>query len=69
MLVAFNLTIYCSLVYSSQEPSIPVHLQHVWGLDSKTVGLIFIGTAVPALFCELYVHEDISGTRTKYSAA
>ncbi|KAF8973801.1 major facilitator superfamily domain-containing protein [Flammula alnicola] len=38
------------VVYSSQEPSIPLHLQHVWNLDSATVGLIFIAAVVPTLF-------------------
>ncbi|KJA29370.1 hypothetical protein HYPSUDRAFT_32786 [Hypholoma sublateritium FD-334 SS-4] len=63
-LVACFLIFVYGLVYSSQEPSIPVHLQHVWGLDSKTVGLIFIGTAVPALFS-----SPLSGYLTdKYGA-
>ncbi|KJA29368.1 hypothetical protein HYPSUDRAFT_513930 [Hypholoma sublateritium FD-334 SS-4] len=50
-LVACFLVFVDSLTYSSEEPSIPVHLQNVWGLDSTTVGLIFIGTAVAAFIC------------------
>ena len=60
VLFSSHLTIHRSLTYSTQEPSIPVHLQHVWGLDSKNVGLIFICTAVSAFLCASYVHEDIT---------
>ncbi|KAJ3510859.1 hypothetical protein NMY22_g15841 [Coprinellus aureogranulatus] len=36
--------------YSSQEPSIPVHLQAVWNQNSEKVGIIFIAAVVPTLF-------------------
>lgn len=42
------------VVYSSQEPTIPLHLQQVWNLDSGKVGLVFIAAVVPTLFCEFY---------------
>ncbi len=61
-----HLTTHRSLTYSTQEPSIPVHLQHVWGLDSKNVGLVFICTAVSAFICESYHHEDITKLYLRY---
>ncbi|TFK40896.1 major facilitator superfamily domain-containing protein [Crucibulum laeve] len=48
--VAFVITLTYGLVYSSQEPSIPLHLQRVWGFDSRRVGLVFIAAVVPTLF-------------------
>ncbi|KAF4623451.1 hypothetical protein D9613_002041 [Agrocybe pediades] len=38
------------VVYSCQEPAIPVHLQRVWHLTSLSVGLVFIAAVVPTLF-------------------
>ncbi|KAF8203168.1 MFS general substrate transporter [Pholiota molesta] len=49
-LVACFLLFVYGLVYSSQEPSIPVHLQRVWGLNSAAVGIVFIAAVVPTLF-------------------
>ncbi|KAF9470717.1 MFS general substrate transporter [Pholiota conissans] len=49
LVACFILFVY-GLVYSSQEPSIPVHLQRVWGLNSATVGIVFIAAVVPTLF-------------------
>lgn len=55
--VALNndLTIYHRLVYSAQEPTIPLHMQAVWGLDSGKVGLVFIAAVVPTLFCAFFI--------------
>lgn len=40
------------IIYSSQEPALPLHLQTTWGLDSSKVGLIFLAAVVPTLFCK-----------------
>ena len=34
-----------SILYSFQEPALPVHLQRTWGLNSSQVGIVFIGAA------------------------
>jgi len=39
------------VVYSSQEPALPLHLQAVWGLDSSKVGLVFLAAVIPTLVC------------------
>ncbi|TFK76705.1 MFS general substrate transporter [Pluteus cervinus] len=49
-LVSLFLALTYGLVYSSQEPSIPLHLAAVWGLDSGTVGLVFLAAVIPTLF-------------------
>ncbi|PPQ67427.1 hypothetical protein CVT25_006006 [Psilocybe cyanescens] len=38
------------VTYSIQEPSVPLHLQDVWNLNSKSVGLVLIAAVVPTLF-------------------
>ncbi|KDR85264.1 hypothetical protein GALMADRAFT_52881 [Galerina marginata CBS 339.88] len=38
-----------SVVYTSQEPTIALYLQHVWNLDSRAVGLVFLAGVVPTL--------------------
>ncbi|TFK57595.1 MFS general substrate transporter [Heliocybe sulcata] len=48
-LTAFIITIAYGLVYASQEPTIPLHLQAQWGYDSTKVGLVFIASVVPTL--------------------
>ncbi|KAF6766462.1 major facilitator superfamily domain-containing protein [Ephemerocybe angulata] len=47
---AFDPTPVHRILYSSQEPSLPIHLQTVWGLSSEKVGIIFIAAVVPTLF-------------------
>ncbi|KAF5337175.1 hypothetical protein D9611_003430 [Ephemerocybe angulata] len=49
-LAAAFITFLYGTLYSSQEPSLPVHLQTVWGLSSEKVGIIFIAAVVPTLF-------------------
>jgi hypothetical protein len=36
------------VLYSFQEPTLPVYLQRTWGLNSSQVGLVFFGAALPA---------------------
>ncbi|KAJ7071382.1 MFS general substrate transporter [Mycena amicta] len=48
--VALTLTLLFGLIYSAQEPTLPLHLQDVWGLDPAKVGLIYIASVVPTLF-------------------
>lgn len=38
-------------MYSCQEPSLPLHLQSVWGLDADRVGILLLALSVPMLFC------------------
>lgn len=49
----YDLTPLHRLVLGAQEPTIPLHLQRVWDLDSKRVGLTWIATAIPTFFCSL----------------
>ncbi|EPQ61048.1 MFS general substrate transporter [Gloeophyllum trabeum ATCC 11539] len=48
-LSAFFVTIAYGIVYASQEPTIPLHMQAQYGYDSARVGLVFIASVVPNL--------------------
>lgn len=37
------------ILYSFQEPTLPVHLQRTWQLNPTQVGLVFFGAALPAM--------------------
>ncbi|CAK5280048.1 unnamed protein product [Mycena citricolor] len=37
------------IIYAAMEPTLPLHLQDIWGLNSSKVGLIYLGSAVPSL--------------------
>jgi hypothetical protein len=37
------------ILYSFQEPTLPVYMQRMWQLNSSQVGLVFIGAALPAM--------------------
>ena len=39
------------IVYSAQEPAVPLYLQSLWGLNSSKVGLIYLAAVIPTLFC------------------
>lgn len=41
-----------SIVYSSQEPVVPLYLQALWGLNSSKVGLVYLAAVIPTLFCK-----------------
>ena len=43
------LDIMCRILYSFQEPTLPVHLQRTWHLNSSQVGLVFFGASLPAM--------------------
>ncbi|KAG6891111.1 hypothetical protein C0995_014201 [Termitomyces sp. Mi166 len=49
-LVAFFLTFAYGVIYTIQEPTLPLHLQDVWGLNPAKVGLVFLASIVPTLF-------------------
>ncbi|KAF8167837.1 MFS general substrate transporter [Crassisporium funariophilum] len=49
-LVALIIIFVYGVVYSSQEPAIPLHLQRVWNLNPESVGLVFIAAVIPTLF-------------------
>jgi len=43
------LDIVYRILYSFQEPTLPVHLQRTWQLKSSQVGLVFFGASLPAM--------------------
>ncbi|KAJ3557689.1 hypothetical protein NM688_g1336 [Phlebia brevispora] len=43
-------TLIYGIVYSSQEPAVPLYLQALWGLNSSKVGLIYLAAVIPTLF-------------------
>jgi MFS transporter, DHA1 family, solute carrier family 18 (vesicular amine transporter), member 1/2 len=45
------------VVYSSQEPALPLHLQQIWGLNSAKVGQVYIAAVVPTLFCTFDLYK------------
>ncbi|KAG5723161.1 hypothetical protein E4T56_gene238 [Termitomyces sp. T112] len=49
-LVAVILTFAYGVGKLIQEPTLPLHLQDVWGLNSVKVGLVFLASVVPTLF-------------------
>lgn len=53
-------------VVSSQEPSVPVHLQAVWDLSPERVGVVFIAAVVPTLFCTLSSASALSLTLKRW---
>ncbi|KAJ8594895.1 MFS general substrate transporter [Rhizopogon salebrosus TDB-379] len=48
-LVALTMAFVYGTVTSMQEPSLPLHLQDVWGYNSDQVGLVYLAALVPAL--------------------
>lgn len=46
--VVMNSLIY-GVLYSFQEPTLPVYLQRTWELNSSQVGLVFFSAALPAM--------------------
>ena len=73
--------VYCSILYSFQEPTLPVHLQRTWQLNSSQVGLVFFGAALPAMLgqsplqiiratkCSFYAAPPLAGWLTDYMGA
>lgn len=51
-----------------QEPSLPLHLQSVWGYNSDRVGLVYMAGLVPALICEHLVAYGCSRTNLKLAS-
>ncbi|KAI0033742.1 major facilitator superfamily domain-containing protein [Vararia minispora EC-137] len=49
-LTALSITFSWAVTVAGQEPTIPLHLQSVWGLNSSQVGLVFIAAVVPTFF-------------------
>ncbi|KAJ7456492.1 MFS general substrate transporter [Mycena latifolia] len=48
--VVITITFLYGIMYSTQEPTLPLHLHDVWGLDSGKVGLVYLAGVVPTLF-------------------
>lgn len=51
-MVVLTVHVLSSTLNSMQEPSLPLHLQSVWGYNSDQVGLVYMAALVPALICE-----------------
>ncbi|KAJ7151523.1 MFS general substrate transporter [Mycena filopes] len=49
-IVVITVTLLYGIIYSTQEPTLPLHLQDIWGLDSRKVGLVYLAGVVPTLF-------------------
>jgi len=49
-LAAFMLALTYGLVYTSEEPSLPLRLQAVWSLSSSQVGVVYIAGTAPSIF-------------------
>ena len=43
------------ILYSFQEPTLPVHLQRMWHLNSSQVGLVFFGASLPAMLGQSHI--------------
>ena len=43
---------FSRMVIVGAEPSIVLHLQSVWSMDSRKVGLVFLGAIFPAMLCQ-----------------
>lgn len=37
-------------MYTCIEPTLPLHMQSLWGFDSTKVGLVFLGAVIPTFF-------------------
>ncbi|KAJ7480161.1 MFS general substrate transporter [Mycena galericulata] len=45
-----TITLLYGIIYSAQEPTLPLHLQSIWGLNSSKVGLVYLAGVIPTLF-------------------
>jgi DHA1 family solute carrier family 18 vesicular amine transporter 1/2 len=50
--------IFHSIVFTIMEPTLPLRLQDVYGFGSLQVGIVFVATVVPSLFCEYTISSD-----------
>ncbi|KAE9409352.1 MFS general substrate transporter [Gymnopus androsaceus JB14] len=48
--VATILTFVYGIVYTCIEPTLPLHMQSLWGFDSAKVGLLFLAAVIPTFF-------------------
>ncbi|KAL4250102.1 Major Facilitator Superfamily Vesicular Transporter [Abortiporus biennis] len=49
LVVMFNTLIY-GIMFTAQEPALPLHLQDIWDQGSYQVGIIFIASVIPTIF-------------------
>ncbi|KAJ7604899.1 MFS general substrate transporter [Mycena polygramma] len=49
-IVVITITFLYGIIASMQEPTLPLHLQDIWGLTSSKVGLVYLAGVVPTLF-------------------
>ncbi|KAJ7630485.1 MFS general substrate transporter [Roridomyces roridus] len=48
-IVVMTITLFYGIIYSAQEPTLPLHLQKIWKLDSSKVGLVYLAGVLPTL--------------------
>ncbi|THH30179.1 hypothetical protein EUX98_g4004 [Antrodiella citrinella] len=51
---ALLITLLFGIIYTSQEPTLPLHLQAIWGLSSARIGVIYIAAVVPTLASSVF---------------
>jgi hypothetical protein len=51
-MVCILLTLIWGLAWVAQETTVILHMNRVWGLDSRKAGIAFIAAIVPTVFCE-----------------
>ncbi|KAF9535749.1 major facilitator superfamily domain-containing protein [Crepidotus variabilis] len=63
-LVALLIAFVYGILFSSQEPALPLHLSKVWKLDSGRIGLVFLASVIPTIFSGILsgIWVDRSGT-------
>ncbi|KAF8213784.1 major facilitator superfamily domain-containing protein [Mycena galopus ATCC 62051] len=48
--VVITVTFLYGIIYSAQEPTLPLRLNHVWDLRSHSVGLVYLAGVIPTFF-------------------
>jgi MFS transporter, DHA1 family, solute carrier family 18 (vesicular amine transporter), member 1/2 len=56
-LVPVFLSLVYGIVVGTQEPTIPLQLERIWGLDSAKVGLVFLAAVVPTVVCRCHIDK------------
>ena len=51
-IVCLVLSVFWGFGWVAQETTVVLHMNKVWGLDSRQAGIAFIAAIVPTIFCE-----------------
>ena len=54
------------VLYSLQEPTLPVYLQRTWQLNSSQVGMVFFSAALPAMLGQSQQSHATDSTYNTY---